>query len=134
MEPIITKQQVSALLGRSLTTVEDTNFNLYLKIAVERLEDLLCITLTSPLPEGLQLLLARCFATIGLEQLQTASNGVKSKKVEDFDITYADNAMEPMEAFVKQNENALEQYSECQASIRQGKVCDGNRIRLFWLR
>lgn len=134
MEPIITQEQVSALLGRSLTTVEVANFNLYLKIAVERLEDLLCLTLTSPLPEGLQLLLARCFATIVLEQHQTASNGVKSKKVEDFSITYDENAMEPMEAFVEQNKNALEQYSECQAMIRQGKVCDGNRIRLLHIR
>lgn len=134
MTPILTKQQIEALLGRSLSTVEDTNFNLYLKIATERLEDLLCLTLTSPLPEGLQMLLARCFATIGQEQLRTASIGVKSKKVEDFDITYDENSAEPMEEFVKANANALEQYSECQAKIRQGKVCDGNGIRLLWLR
>lgn len=134
MTPIITKQQVEALLGRSLSTVESNNYDLYLKIATERLEDLLCITLTSPLPEGLQLLLARCFATIGQEQLQTANLGVKDKKVEDFSISYADGATEPMQAFVKQNENALEQYSECQAKIRQGKVCNGNSVRLLWLR
>lgn len=134
MEPIITKQQVSALLGRSLTTVEDTNFNLYLKIAVERLEDLLCLTLTSPLPEGLQMLLARCFGTISQEQAQSANLGVKDKKVEDFSITYGDDSIEPMEAFVKQNGPALEQYSECQARIRQGKVCHGDSIQLLWLR
>lgn len=134
MTPIITKQQVEALLGRSLSTVEDTNYDLYLKIAAQRLEDLLCITLTSPLPEGLQLLLARCFATIGQEQLQTASVGVKEKKVEDFTIVYADGATEPMQAFVAQNDTLLEQYSECQAKIRQGKVHHGDSIRLLWIR
>lgn len=134
MTPIITKTQVEALLGRPLSTVEDTNFNLYLKIASERLEDLLCLTLTSPLPEGLQLLLARCFATIGQEQSQTASNGIKHKKVEDFEITYDEGAVEPMADFVNQNENAIEQYSECQAQIRQGKVCHEDGFRLLWLR
>lgn len=134
MEPIITQQQVSALLGRSLTAIEANNFDMYIKIATERLEDLLCVTLTTPLPEGLQLLLARCFATIGQEQAMTANSGVKSKKVEDFSVTYDENSTEPMEAFVKQNSVALEQYSECQASIRQGKVCNGDSVRLFWLR
>lgn len=134
MTPIITKQQVEALLGRSLSTVEDTNFDLYLKIATQRLEDLLCITLTSPLAEGLQLLLARCFAIIGQEQSATANLGVKDKKVEDFSISYGDNASEPMEAFVAQNSTLINQYSECQAKIRQGKVCHEDSIRLLWLR
>lgn len=39
------KAQVAALLGRPLTTVENTNFNLYLEIAQESLEELLCIKL-----------------------------------------------------------------------------------------
>lgn len=37
--------QMSALLGRPLTTVEATNFNLYLKIARQSLDDLLCTNL-----------------------------------------------------------------------------------------
>jgi hypothetical protein len=34
------------LLGRSLTTTEDTNYTTYLKIATQRLEELLCMNLT----------------------------------------------------------------------------------------
>ena len=134
MREIITQEQIEALLGRSLTKTEKDNFGLYLRIAVERLEDLLCLTLTYPLVEGLQLLLARCFATIGQEQNLMANLGVSSKKVEDFSISYDGSSDEPMEAFVKANSNAIETYSECQAKIRQGKVCDGNRIRSLWIR
>lgn len=37
--------RMAALLGRPLSTVETTNFDLYLDIAAESLEDLLCTTL-----------------------------------------------------------------------------------------
>ena len=134
MTPILTKQQIVALLGRSLSTVEDTNFDLYLKIAVDRLEDLLCTTLTTPLEPVMQLLLARCFGAISQEQEQTANAGITSKKVEDFSVTYGDKEASPMEAFVKQNANELERYSECQAKIRQGKVCHNDSIRPIYLR
>lgn len=40
------KQQMSALLGRSLTPVEDTNFDLYLEIAEANLETLICTPVT----------------------------------------------------------------------------------------
>ena len=38
----MTKEQVSALLGRPLTSIEDANFDLYLEIATQALEELLC--------------------------------------------------------------------------------------------
>lgn len=38
------KERLSALLGRPLTPYEDENFKLYLKIATQSLEDLLCTT------------------------------------------------------------------------------------------
>jgi len=44
---MITKEQVAKLLGRSLTSVEEANFDLYIKIVTERLEDLLCFSLCS---------------------------------------------------------------------------------------
>lgn len=134
MTPILTKQQIAALLGRSLSTVENTNFDTYLKIAIARLEDLLCTTLTSPLDPVMQLLLARCFGVISTEQAQAANVGITSKKVEDFSVTYGDKDGAPMEAFVKQNANELERFSECQAKIRQGKVCHDDSFRLLWLR
>jgi len=40
------KTKLVALLGRPLTSYEDTNFAVYLKIAQERLEDLTCLNLT----------------------------------------------------------------------------------------
>lgn len=134
MTPILTKQQIEALLGRSLSTVENNNFTTYLKIAQERLEDLLCTTLTAPLNPTLQLLLARCFGVIAQEQQATAEANVTSKKVEDFSVTYGDKDGSPMEAFAKQNAKELERYSECQAPIRQGKVCNYDGIRPIWLR
>lgn len=41
----MTKEEISALLGRPLTPVEDTNFDLYIDIAEQTLEDLLCTPL-----------------------------------------------------------------------------------------
>lgn len=126
--PIISKEEMAALLGRPLKTVEDTNYDLYLSIAVLRLNDLLCLDLKSmgELPADLKLLIARCFATITEEQSTGADNGVKSKKVEDFSITYNDTVDSPMVVFVKQNEAALDKYSRCQGPIRSGKVCCGH--------
>lgn len=40
---LLSKQTVAALLGRPLTTVEDTNFDLYLEIAKNNVSDILCI-------------------------------------------------------------------------------------------
>lgn len=126
--PIISKTEMAALLGRPLKTVEETNFELYLSIAVLRLNDLLCIKLQDmkDLPADLKLLIARCFATITEEQSAGADNGVKSKKVEDFSITYNDAVDSPMVAFVKTNTAILDKYSMCQGPIRSGRVCCGH--------
>lgn len=43
----MTKEEISALLGRSLTSIEDTNFDLYLDIAFESLEALICTPIES---------------------------------------------------------------------------------------
>lgn len=131
---LITKEKMGSLLGRALSKVEDKNYSTYFNIAQERLEDLLCIELKSPLKPGLELLLARCFATICQEQEQVKHIGVKSKKIEDYSVSYDENITSPMEAFVKQNDAALEKYSECQAGIRHGKVCYGNGVRSIYLR
>jgi hypothetical protein len=44
------KDKVSALLGRPLTPYEDTNFDLYIKIAKENLGTLLCVDLCADGP------------------------------------------------------------------------------------
>ena len=131
---LITKEKMGSLLGRALAKVESENYSTYFKIAQERLEDLLCVELKAPLQPGLELLLARCFATIGQEQEQVKRAGIKSKKIEDYSVAYDESITSPMEAFVKQNDAALEKYSECQAGIRHGKVCYGNGIRSIYLR
>ena len=131
---LISKEKMGSLLGRALSKVEDENYSTYFKIAQERLEDLLCVELKAPLQPGLELLLARCFATICQEQEQVKRAGIKSKKIEDYSVAYDESITSPMEAFVKQNDAALEKYSECQAGIRHGKVCYGNGVRAIYLR
>lgn len=42
----MTKEQLIALLGRPLTPVEDANFELYLDIAMQQLEQSICTSLT----------------------------------------------------------------------------------------
>lgn len=119
---IISKKEVAALLGRSLTAVEKTNFSLYLQVAILRLDDLLCIKLEkmAELPADLKLLLARCFATIVSEQVSSEAHGISTKKVEDFSISFDVDADSPMVAFVQQNSATIDKYGMCQGPIRSG--------------
>ena len=63
----LTSDEVEALLGRSLTSVESANFDLYLEIAEIRIEDILCTSLddllttlgVDALPTDLQLVVAQ---------------------------------------------------------------------------
>ena len=128
--PIITQTTMAALLGRSLTTVESNNYDLYLKIAILRLEDLLCLTITAPLAEDLQLLLARCFGVIASEQNATAGLGIDTKRVEDFSVSFNADAETPMAAFVSQNNSTIAKYSECQAHIKTGETY-GDRLYII---
>lgn len=124
-EPIISQEEVAALLGRPLNDQEGANFVLYLDIALLRLDDLLCIKLEnmSEIPADLKLLIARCFSAVTEEQKATASNGITNKKVEDFSISFDTDAKSPMVLFVSQNSATLDKYSKCQGLIRSGKVC-----------
>lgn len=121
-ETVIQIEQMEALLGRRLNKVEVDNYPLYLDLAIGELEDLLCIAITNPIPKGLQLLIARCFAAKVLEQASTTSAfNVTQKKVEDFSINM-DGNMTPMEAFVTTNSTQLKKYSRCQGGLRSGEV------------
>lgn len=124
-EPMISQSEMAALLGRSLGDVEKNNYSLYLQIAILRLDDLLCIKLEdmADLPADLQLLIARCFATIVAEQSQTASHGITNKKVEDFSISFDANIASPMVAFVQQNSATIDKYGMCQGPLRTGGAC-----------
>lgn len=192
---MLTKEQLSKLLNRPLTTAETDNYDLYLKIATARLEELLCMQLCGDddertygtrlgyrtvyvdpftdiisvtidgdqttdyttkqndrfngswyniiefdrkqtgenivvdadwgfdcLPVDLQLLLARLFDQGSVEQ--TSDGAVKSKKIEDFSVTFKDSAT--YDEFVASNSTTIDKYSQCnQGQIRHGNVCWG---------
>lgn len=191
---MLKQAQIEKLLNRSLTSAEVTNLSLYLKIATQRLEELLCMDIcgeagertydsrygyrtvfTDPftsinsitiddevvseddfvvklnerysgnwfnsiefdtkrrgqkividaewgfnkLPEDLQLLLAQLFAQGSTEQVSDAQ--VKSKKIEDFSVTYKDSAT--YDEFVSTHASVLNKYAQCnQNQIRHGAV------------
>lgn len=121
-EPIISQDAMSALLGRPLSDAETRNYDLYLQIAILRLDDLLCIKLEgmNNLPNDLKLLIARCFATIIMEQSASASHGISNKKVEDFSVSFDADAASPMVAFVEQNSATIDKYGQCQGPLRTG--------------
>ena len=132
--PIISQDLMTALIGRPLTSAEVENYDLYLGIAVARLDDLLCTKIEDmeDLPDGLKLLVGRCFATLTLEQGSTSNFGISSKKVEDFSISYHAEAYlesSPMKQFVQQNLDLLNKYSECQAPMRAGETYGNDCIR-----
>ena len=194
----MTQEQISKLLNRTLSSSEVANFDMYLNIAVERLEQLVCFrlcdesgartydsrygysslyvdpftSLTSVtvdgvlvtdytikqnnfyngtwyniiefddkmhcdkivvdavwgydyIPYDLQLLIAKLFAYIAVEQ--TVDNQVKSKKIEDFSVTYKDSTT--YDEFVTANQMTINKYSQCNLpAIRSGRV----RSHLNW--
>ena len=189
---MLTKSEVSKLLGRSLSSLEDQNFDTYIKIATERLEDLLCmkicgddsarvyqtrkgyrtlfvdpfkdiISITvdgdevtdyvkklnesysgswynsiefddrmtgklvtvdadwgfTKVPTDLALLLSKLFAQGSVEQ--KSDNQVKSKKIEDFTVTYKDGST--FDEFVSVNQATVDKYSLCHVGrIEHGSV------------
>lgn len=186
------KTCMSNLLGRPLTSTEDSNFNQYLKIARGRLDDLLCtstepsteartydvregystvftdiftevqsvsvrgsvltsaqytpyqwnnrrgewfnsivlkdvyaedVTITADwgfdeLPDDLELLLAKAFAQVSNRR----DGSVKSKKIEDFSVTYSDATA--AEQFRLDNLATINKYSLCGIpELQSGRVC-----------
>lgn len=130
MDPIIPQDEMAAYLGRALSATETENFELYLKLAQTRLEDLLCAKIVTPLPVDLALTLARCFAVISLEQNEQSDLNITTKKVEDFSLTRksGDEAETPMVNFMRINDRVLTKYSRCQGAIRSGEI-HGDCIR-----
>ncbi len=122
----LTESEIEALLGRSLTSVESNNFDIYLDIAESRVEDLICIKLealleelgASELPNDLELVIARFFGNISVEN--NTELGVQSKKVEDFSISY-DTTKTTEDAIIAQNRTTLAKYSHCGA-IEHGRT------------
>lgn len=126
----ITKEKVSSLLGRPLTSEETTNFDIWLNIAELRLSDLICgdVTLIDPLPNDLALVLARLFDGITKENNSVTGN-IKSKRVEDFQITYREDSNDVYSEIVNANSATIGKYSECGSGIRHGKTIYDDGIR-----
>lgn len=196
---MLDKTQMAALLGRSLTSVEDSNFDKYLDIATEHLEELTCSeiakvaedaepsertfgtrdgyrtvwvdpfsSLTSvkidgevvdvnaytkkqndnfngswfniiefsrrrsgenitveatwgfaTVPADLEMLLAQLFNQVSVDQ--KTDGQVKSKKIEDFSVTYKDSVT--LQEVLSGNAATIQKYSQCnQGVIRHGRV------------
>lgn len=117
----ITKQQIEALLGRSLTTVEDSNFDLYLGLAKTRVGDLICTNIDSleSIENDLLLVIARFFGA--LSKAQGYQGDVQSKRVEDFSVSYRDG-YNPFEEAISQCRDILVKYSQCSSGIIHGKT------------
>lgn len=189
---MLTKETIIKYLGRSLTPTEDTNFDIYLGLAVEQLYQLLCMDvtyeasatrtfdgrlgykllyidpLTAPtsvkvdgetitsehytlrqwdnrnaswfntiefdcemtgdveitgnwgfqtLPDDLSLLLARLFT---VSSGSSADRKVKSKKIEDFTVTYEGSDSKEAD----ENSRIVYKYSNCRTGdIRHGRIC-----------
>jgi len=195
--------QLEALLGRTLTPVELSNLDLYLEIAGERLEQLICSRVTAiaeervydgregystvftelftsitsvevngkaletseyskrqwdsrngywfnsivlphrlrseaevvingvwgfdsdTMPSDLQLLYAKLFALVS--SMNKGNGNIKSKKVEDFSITFNENTV--YDQFLIDNGSTLRKYSVCnQGYVRSGKTC----VNPYW--
>lgn len=121
----LTANEVAALIGRSLSSVETTNFALYESIAESRLANLLCVEDLAQfadeqgkLPVDMQLVLARVFGT--LKEENSIEAGIQSKKVEDFSITY-DKTESVFAQVVQANNATILKYSKC-GSIRHSKT------------
>jgi len=207
---MIDAAQLAKLLGRPLTSVETANEELYLDIAYERLESMICSTVDSiaeertydgrdgystvftdvfvevssvtvngklldaadysirqwdkrnaawfnsivlknklcgnsevvidatwgfaddTMPGDLQLLVAQLFALVG--KMNKGNGNVKSKKVEDFSISYNDNSV--YNQFVIDNAATIRRYSLCDiGKVRNGKVrSDFWRLERYWSR
>lgn len=125
--PVLKKEQVASLLGRPLSKVETTNFNIYLEITETKLKDLLCLSAwPEVIPADLQLLIARAFGTV--VETQKFENGITNKKVEDVSVSFAENRQDPLTVVLTQEAATVAKYSQCSAGIRHGRTIYDDRF------
>lgn len=78
-------------------------------------------TPTNKLPKDLQKLLANAFNGVSASNKAQKRSGVKSKKIEDFSVTYSDMSSESQ--FALDNSATIRRYSLCHIPIvRNGKT------------
>lgn len=122
-QPVLTQDEVVALLGRPLSEVESQNFNIYFEIADLKLRDLLCLTeLPGPIPADLKMLLVKMFGSIKATQDFERENGVEAKKVEDFSVNYSAERKSPLTIVLSSESATISKYSQCSSGIVHGKT------------
>jgi hypothetical protein len=122
-KPVLSQDEVVALLGRPLSEVEAKNFNIYFEIAELKLKDLLCLNeFPNPIPADLKMLLAKMFGSIKATQDFERENGIEAKRVEDFSINYAADKKSPMSLVLSNESATLLKYSQCSSGIMHGKT------------
>ena len=122
-QPVLSQDEVVALLGRPLSEVEIKNFNIYFEIADLKLKDLLCLSnLPNPIPADLKMLLAKMFGSIKATQDFERENGIEAKRVEDFSINYTADKKSPMSLALSNESVTLLKYSQCSSGIMHGKT------------
>lgn len=122
-QPVLTQDEVVALLGRPLSEVESQNFNIYFEIADLKLRDLLCLAeLPSPIPADLKMLLAKMFDSIKATQDFERENGVEAKKVEDFSVNYSAERKSPLTIVLSSESATISKYSQCSCGITHGET------------
>lgn len=122
-QPVLSQDEVVALLGRPLSEVEIKNFNIYFEIADLKLKDLLCLSnLPNQIPADLKMLLAKMFGSMKATQDFEYNNGVESKRVEDFSINYTADKKSPMSLVLSNESATLLKYSQCSSGIMHGKT------------
>ena len=130
MATILTQKETEALLGRSLSSIESENYDLYMDLAESRLLDVLCLTAyPSEIDNELKLIIAQMFSVIVLEQNAITDSGTTSKKVEDFSITYGSNPETPEATFERTYARIIAKYSQCGFKFRSGRVGNADCIR-----
>ena len=113
-QPVLSQDEVVALLGRPLSEVEVKNFNIYFEICLNEFPN--------PIPADLKMLLAKMFGSIKATQDFEHNNGVESKRVEDFSINYTADKKSPMSLVLSNESATLLKYSQCSSGIMHGKT------------
>lgn len=120
MATAITKEDVSALIGRPLSSMEIKYFDLYSDIAQEMLKNVLCYDFTTEkIPSDLKIVLANLFKSIS--DNNAIDSNISSKRVEDFSIQYKNDYNTFKDVF-KKFSLIIARYSRCDVAIEHGKT------------
>lgn len=118
-----TKKQISALIGRSLSSAENENFGLYYDLAKEKLNSLLggeAFVSFDKAEAGMKLLFAKMFDFNS--SARSGESKIESKSVDGYSVRYNQSA-NSLDYFLKQNSELILRYKIVnRAKMRNGKT------------